>query len=335
VSDEATECARAQAVIRRVCIKSAATGAGSGAVTTASTMYLAESGPIGLLALPVAGLAIGSEMVYRAMLHIELACDLADIFGVAIDPDDPQALWHILTLALKEPEVAESDDEDEAGLVRHVAGIETHEAGESIGNKLLGESVLRNVVPFLGIVASAVTNWKLARRLGDTLRRYFRYRRALHDALAQDESLLVEHRLPLIQGFWLIFSSDGKVTHEEAAILGRYLDKTEGKEKDELQARFAEEPEAWLARLDQIPVPQRGPFLHALCVAATLDKVVSREEEELLREAAKALELPFDLHKVEKMIDGFQKTGVLAPEAHVVAAVAEGRKPNSSSKRRS
>jgi len=105
VSDEASECARAQAVIRRACIKSAATGAGSGAITTGATMYLAESGPVGLLALPVAGLAIGSEMVYRAMLHIELACDLADIFGVAIDPEDPQALWHILTLALKEPEV--------------------------------------------------------------------------------------------------------------------------------------------------------------------------------------------------------------------------------------
>jgi len=185
--------------------------------------------------------------------------------------------------------------------------------------------VLRNVVPFLGIVASAVTNWRLARRLGDTLRRYFRYRRALHDALAQDESLLVAHRVSLVQGFWLIFSADGKVTHEEAAILGRYLDKTQGAEKDELQARFAEEPEVWLARLDQIPAPQRAPFLHSLCVAATLDKVVSREEEELLREAAKALGLPFDLHKVEKMIEGFQKTGVLSPDAHVVAAATGGR----------
>ena len=38
---------------------------------------------------------------------------------------------------------------------------------------------MRNIVPVLGIFTSAITNFLMTRRLGNTVRRYMRYQHAL------------------------------------------------------------------------------------------------------------------------------------------------------------
>jgi hypothetical protein len=52
--------------------------------------------------------------------------------------------------------------------------------------------------------------------------------------------------------------------------------------------------------------------LHALEVAAAVDKIVGLPEKKLLRRVAHHLDLEFDMAAVQKMIDSFTETGLMA-----------------------
>ncbi len=84
---------------------------------------------------------------------------------------------------------------------------------------------MRNIVPVLGIFTSAVTNYLMTRRLGDTVRRYMRYQHALdaEGSYASDHCHAVLDLV--IEGMWFIFSADGKLEPEETAFLGHMLKK--------------------------------------------------------------------------------------------------------------
>jgi hypothetical protein len=55
----------------------------------------------------------------------------------------------------------------------------------------------------------------------------------------------------------------------------------------------------------------RDEFLHALQVAAAVDKHVGLPERKILRRAAHHLERPFDVAELEKMMLEFEEFGVL------------------------
>src|SRR5215472_17089112 len=96
---------RAHSAILWACIKSAVTGATAGAVSTAATLVTAETeGAAGFVAVPVAAVAIGGEMLYRSLVHLDLTMELADIFGVKFDAADPDDLFRLYSLVFKAKE---------------------------------------------------------------------------------------------------------------------------------------------------------------------------------------------------------------------------------------
>ncbi|HEY8429208.1 MAG TPA: hypothetical protein VIL20_12565, partial [Sandaracinaceae bacterium] len=81
--------ARARTAVRRACVKVAVTGALSGAATTAAIVATAETDGIGgIVALPLGAVAVAGEMVARTVIHVDLACELAEVFGVGVDDSD-------------------------------------------------------------------------------------------------------------------------------------------------------------------------------------------------------------------------------------------------------
>ena len=197
-------------------MKSAFSGALSGSVSTGATVVTAQTeGALAVAAVPVAVAAIGGEMLYRSILHLDLTCDLAEIFGVAYDPSHEDDLWRLYALAFgtsDHDEEAEAEGDQGKELVREVTHVESEDVGEKIGHLVLGESIMRNVVPVVGIFSSAITNVVLTRRVGHTVRRYFRYQRAFKDTFSHAIELLQgEPRDLLIEGMWFIFTADGKL----------------------------------------------------------------------------------------------------------------------------
>jgi hypothetical protein len=305
-----TESERALAVIRAACIKSAVGGAASGMILTGATLVTADAPAGALIAVPAAALSIGGEMVARALIHLDMTCDLAEIFGLRFDPENPRDFWQIYGLAFRAHEHQDDDDPGQ-DLVHRVSEAEAHEIGEKIGHHLLGESVLKNIVPFLGIVTSSATNWKATKQLGDAVRRYLRYRRAIDDAVARAEDLCKDHFDLLIEGLWFVFISDGRLSSEEATLLTSLLDELDPVTRAAVERRIDTDESDWLVRLGTLPDALREPFYYALEVAAAVDKTVSLPEEKILARAAVTLERQVDMRRVERMIKTFEEVGVL------------------------
>lgn len=304
---------RARRAIRWASIKSAITGASAGMVSTGATIFTAQTEGIGaFVAVPVAAVTIGGEMMYRSLLHVDLTCELADIFGVRFDPNDQRDLWRLYALAFGTHGHEEGSEDPGKKLVDEVSHVEAEQVGEKIGHQVLGESVMRNIVPVLGIASSAVTNYLVTRRLGDTLRRYMRYQRAMHDALAEADALCAGHLDLLVEGMWFIFSADGKLAPEEAACLAHQLQKLDPITRAAVTSRFVEDETEWKDRIAiEVPEAMRDAFLHALEVAAAVDKEVGLPERKILRRAARALGRELDMDRLRKMMSDFEEHGFL------------------------
>jgi len=305
----------ARSAIFRASVKSAATGAASGAISTAAALFTAETeGMGGLVAVPIAGLSICGEMLYRSFVHLELTVRLAEVFDVHFDPQRPADLWRLYALVFKTHDESADHADPGRALVGEVIDVEGSEVGEKIGVKVLGESVARNIIPFVGIVSSAITNFVVTQRLGDTVRRYMRYQRAMQDAFAHATEACHANLDLLIEGMWFIFTADGRLAPEETATLARLLDKLDPVPRAAVEARFVEDELDWADRIESIPEETRDQFLHALEVAACVDKEVTLPERKILRRAAHHLGREFHMDLLEKMMAEFESYGVLTKD---------------------
>jgi len=315
----------ARSRIRRASVKSAISGAAAGTMSTAATLITAQTeGLGGLVAIPIAALGIGGEMIYRSLVHFDLTVQLAELFEVEFDPGDPADIIRLYSLVFKtnleEDDAPKKERPGEASaggslgkdLVHKVKHLESAEVGEQIGNKVLGESVVRNIVPFVGIVSSAVTNFVLTQRLGNTVRRYMRYQRAIDDAFERATAECGAHLDLLVEGIWFIFTADGNLAPEETVTLVKLLEKLDPITGHATLARFVEDELDWADRIEQIPEAMRDSFLFALEVAACVDKEVSLPERKILRRAAHHLGREFDLARLSAMVNEFDEEGVLA-----------------------
>ena len=304
---------RARAAIKRAAMRSALTGGSSGTMSTAAAFVTASTnGPGGLVAIPLAMGAIAGELVLRTLIHVDLICDLADIFEIRFDPDQPEDIWRLCALAFRTHDNEAGPKDPGRKLVHELTHVDAEEIGKKIGSKLLGESVARNIVPILGIATSAYTNYRVTQRLGDTARRYMRYRRALDEALEAVTKECPEHLELLIEGMWFVFIADGVLAPEESACLASFLRRLQSEPRHLVIHRFVEDDYDWLERLPEaLPPHSRPSFFHALEVATAVDKSVGVPERRLLRSAARRLGVVFDPSRLDAMVKDFEMRGVL------------------------
>jgi hypothetical protein len=315
-----TETERADAAVRAACVKCALTGAASGGVTSAAELLTAETkGLIAIATVPTAILAIGGEMLFTAAVHLDLTFDLAEIFGVPIE-NDPTTFWWLYALAFGATEHDKGTNDPGRRLVERVLQLTGDEVADKIGAKLLGDSVISNVVPGVAIAASSISNWVETRRLGETVQQAMLYHRAFHDALRDAQHRCAPHRGLLAEGQWFLFTADGRLSSEETFTLASLLRSFSPAERTEVLGRFVEDDYDWLQRLGALPEGERDDFFQALEVAATVDEVVSLPERRILRSAARILGRTYDDAKIGRMVKQFDEVGVLKPKRHHAAA---------------
>src|SRR5262249_25635777 len=152
--------------------------------STGELLSLVTDGLAAPVGVPAAVLSMALEAGFTALLQIDLACDLASIYGVPFDADDVGEVATLFGLALeveiKKKKEAEADaKEAPTGLTSKLIQLEDGEIATRIGKKLLEEAVMRNIVPVAGIAISARWNYVATTKLGATVKKYVRYRRAL------------------------------------------------------------------------------------------------------------------------------------------------------------
>lgn len=297
---------RARQIIRWACVKTAVGGVLSGLVSTVATVVTAETeGATAAVALPLATVVAGGEMVARTMAHVDLAVELGDVFDVELDEEE---IVRLMSLAVG----AASDKADPLGRsdVKDVT-VDREEMFKRAANLLLGETVLKNLLPIIGIASSAASNVVMTSRIGHAVRRSVRYERALRDAAgvcAASADLLIE-------GLWFVFTADGRLSPEETATLAGRLDDLSHADKAEILSRFTTDERNWLERVASVPDELRDEFMRALEVAAALDKEVGLPEEKILGRAASALGREYDAARVRRLVDSLEETGVMRDAA--------------------
>src|SRR5262249_33793717 len=153
---------------------------------------------------------------------IDMACDVASVYGVSFDPDDAGEIATLFAIALG-VEAKQGGDENRGGngkseaqgMTERLIALEEGEVATRIGRKLLEESVMRNAIPVVGIAVSARWNHAATHMLGRKVSRYVRYRRAIHRAFGRLDCAAAYDPHILLEGAWLIVTSDGEPTHEE------------------------------------------------------------------------------------------------------------------------
>ena len=306
--------ARAARHITAVAKKASAAGAlASVGASTGELLSLITEGLGAPVGVPAAMLSMGLEATYTTLLQIDLACDLASMHGVPFDPDDAGEIATLFAVALEvemkakakesgpdgQPSAPEKTEAE--GLTARLLDLEEGEVATRIGRKLLEDSVMKNVVPFVGVAISARWNYVGTRLLGSKANRYLRYRGAIRRAFARVECGPAVDPMLLIEGAWLMATSDGEPTHEEVMAISLLAEALGRGEKLDLSAAQLDDEDEWLDRLARTPQDSHGSILDTLYLIAASDRELQSAERRILRRVGKALGREIDFKRVESI----------------------------------
>lgn len=313
VREGATEADAARAIVWRASVRSALMGGATGAFTTLTSFAMTSSGASTVVAIPAALAAMGGDVVARGAVHLEMICDLAELFEIRFDPDDPADLWALLALTFGPPRKGEETAPRAGDELVRLSRVRAEEIAKRLGRLIVGDSVARNAIPVLSVASSSVMSYLVTRRLGDNVRRYARYRRAFDDALARHRGLDAHLDL-LIEGVWFIFSADGRLSPEETALLASLVRRASSATYARISDELADDI-GWVASLSRIPEPLRDGFLELLEVAAAVDAKATLRERRLLEHAALALGRREDFVGLSRMLRDIRDVGVISEQA--------------------
>jgi hypothetical protein len=281
----------AKLATERAAIWAACFGATAAAGVTAASIVTTDTGGLaGPLALPLSGVGMIAELLARSLIHLHLACRLAELYGMPFTPGMESELIRLYALAFR-AEQHETEDDPGRGLVERVVRLqETGGLGKLIASGLIGETLLRNVVPFADVPLSSIRNWQLTHQVGRFVTDYVSRRVSLDTAVAALRQRSQAYVDLVVEGIWFIFISDGRLTQVETALLA-HLMRGQSASKA-VSMYFVSDEASWLERLQGIESDSRALFIQALEVAAGSDAVVAPSELTILQRAAATLGVP-------------------------------------------
>jgi tellurite resistance protein len=305
---------RAKAQILRVARMASAAGAlgslGAGAGELLALFTEGLAAPVGV---PAAVVSMALEGAYTSLLQVDLACDIASMYGVPFDADDVGEVATLFGLAFEvdvkrkkgEGEAGEGEKEPDidGGLTARLLELEDSAIATKIGKKLLEDAFVRNIIPVAGVFISARWNYVGTKRLGAAVNKYVRYRRALLHACSKLRLDQVAEPKILVAGAWLLATTDGDAGHEEVMTLALIMDMLSEEQRRtlELDKTLGDDEEGWFEMLKDTPKAMHAPLLDVLYLVAASDRELAAAERRFLRRVGKALGQEADLDRVRRI----------------------------------
>jgi hypothetical protein len=303
----------AERIIKKASRRAALLGTGAAAITTGGAVLTGEThGIAGLVAIPAAGAAMLADLLTRARLTVRMGCEIADLFGIRFNPGDPADVAQLHAVASHSVQQPESGDSRGHDLLESLVSQHQEQLASTVGSAAVAETLVRNVIPVIGLLNSGLTSYRVTEQHGRTMLHYARTRRGLEDALApieRDAPQLVEL---LVEGIWFMFTCDGELNAHEAAILAHLVHRRPSAVRHALLQRMRDDETGWIQRLAEVPSELRASFLHVLTVASATDSTVAETERALLERAADALSVRAEQGKLEDLARNFRERGLAA-----------------------
>jgi tellurite resistance protein len=302
---------RISRMLTRATIAGVAAAAGA---TSAEVLSLVGEGVMVFAAIPIGLVSVGAEMVYTTALQIDLAFDLAAIYDVPFAHDDVGEISTLLALALGVELVSEPTRHDkpaEPGATkpwRVMRQMQRDDFSRGVARQVLQQSVLRNVIPVAGVLVSAVWNQVVLRRYAQFVHIAVRQRLALVRACAGVNLGHSETARIILDGAWLIASSDGALQHQEALALAKLIDTLTLPDRIAVhEESFSDDEEEWFERVMTLDSSARGVLVNVLALVACADSELTAPEQRFLRRLAKALPGYVDFDAISRLITSMRE----------------------------
>lgn len=222
---DAVVAARVQLAARYAAVEG---GLSAAAYTGVVAATIGSGGAASPLTLPAAGASFVLDLAYTTQLQLRLAWDIAVLYGVPLDLDDPEDLWKLIRIAfvIKAREAGRSA----AGkgvpivlrpLIKKLFSGSTLTAAKSlpvVGKHLLQRNVIKFSIPVVGVPLSAAVNYWSTRMAGAHARKQFRLEGRIVEA-ARRMTDRTAHPEALLWVLWMTAKADALVHENERALL--------------------------------------------------------------------------------------------------------------------
>jgi hypothetical protein len=303
----------AERIIKKASVQAALLGTGAAAITTGGAFWTSQThGVAGLVAIPAAGAAMLADLLTRARVTVRMSCEIAGLFGIRFTPEDPADLAQLQAVASESVHQPDGGDARGHDLLESLVGQHQEQLASAVGSAAVAETLVRNVIPVIGLLNSGWTSYRMTQHIGQTLLQYSRARRALEDAIGPIEQAAPQLLDLLVEGIWFMFTSDGQLNSHESAILAHLIHRRPSAVKHALLQRLHDDEAGWLERLAEVPSEQRPAFLHVLTVASAADSTVADTERALLERAARALSVSAQDGQLEELARSLRERGLAA-----------------------
>ncbi|MFJ5145670.1 hypothetical protein [Curtobacterium sp. NPDC088465] len=205
-------------------------GLSASAYTAAMVATLGSLGGASPLTLPAAGVTLLVDVAHTARLQLHLAYDIAVLYRVPIDIDDPDDLWKLIRVAFtirSAQAVNEGVLKVVPALVRpliktfYSKGVLTTARGlPYVGKFLLQRNVVKIGIPLVGVPLSVALNYYSTVVAGKHARTVFRNDARVEEA-AVASVVKSDHPRSLLWVAWMMVLADGKITDDEALFMRR------------------------------------------------------------------------------------------------------------------
>jgi tellurite resistance protein len=303
---------RAERRIRRMVTRATVAGVAAAAgATAAEVLSTGSNGTTALLAIPLGVASVGAELFYTTALQIDLAFDLASIYGVPFAHDDVGEIATLLAMGLGVRLIREPTRHDKPAAPgeetkpwRVMRQMQRSDFATQVGRGLLERSVLRNAVPLAGIVVSAVWNQIVLRRFARRVHAATQRRVAIVRACRSlQQPLETRAARTVVDGAWLLATADADLRHEEALALTALIESLDLPRSTPVnEASFPDDEEEWFARVASLDAGAHGVLLEVLALVAGVDGELSAPERRFLRRVGRVLGREVDLGALERMV---------------------------------
>lgn len=326
LSPEQRARARMQRMLTRATVAGLAAAAGA---TSAELLSITGKGLTALGAVPLGLATVGAEMVYTTAIQIDLAFDLASIYGVPFAHDDVGEISTLLALAFGVDLVEEPTRHDkptapgETKMWRVMRQMTREDFAQSVGRGVVRQAILRNAVPLIGIIVSAAWHQIVLRRFAEQAHAAVRQRLAITCACRDVHLGELKTAHTIIDGAWLIATADGEVGHHESLVLATLIDSLPLPARMPAnEASFSDDEEEWFTRIDVLDDKTRSVLLDVLSLMASADGTLNTPERRFLRRAARALGRQINLVELERSMEQLRRGEMRQPVSSAPAAAA-------------
>lgn len=297
-------------------------GISAGAYTGAVAATIGSGGGASPLSLPAAGASFVVDLLFLSNLQLRLAHDIAVLYRIPLDLEDPEDLWKLIRVAfaIKGGEagreaVGKGVPVVVRPIIKKIFSGSTLSAAKSlpvVGKYLLQRNIIKFSIPAVGVPLSMAVNYWSTRAAGAQAVKIFRRDARIVEAARQ----LTERnpqRSELLWVLWLIIKADALIHENERMLLKhvtaivRDIDSELAALTDLAATIDLDEKKVWtmLANTEG----DLTALYEAGTVAAAIDGKINANELKVLKTLSKFCSVEFDERAIRAMAADYAKVG--------------------------